>query len=252
MNKVHKNHHKPYVIVIPTYNEKDSVPKLLNLLDKQLTNRNDVSLLIADDNSPDGTKKIVEEIIKSSKFKIPIEIISKEKSGLKDAYFNAFRYLIKNNPSLKGVIQMDADLSHNPKFALKHLDNLKAGIDLSIGSRYVKGGGVSNWSKKRLLMSQIGNILNKIVLSFKIKDYTGGFNAFSLNALRYVLPEGFILSNGYYFQTELKYRLLKKGFSMNEFPIVFEERAIGVSKMSNAIVLESIKQLLSIRFKKVS
>lgn len=240
------------VIVIPTYNERENVVKLITRIEKQYSKLGSrLMLLIADDNSPDGTKETVLQFIASQKPSLRVEVLTKtKKTGLKDAYFNAFKYLLKKYPGITGVIQMDADLSHDPKYLKLHIRNLEDGCDLSIGSRYISGGGISNWGWSRVAMSKIGNSLNRIILSPRIRDYTGGFNGISAPALRFATKRGVVTSSGYYFLTEMKYRVLQKHFKVSEFPIIFTDRVLGDSKMGGSIVIESIKQLLRIRFTK--
>lgn len=241
-----------YFIVIPTYNEKDNIVVLIKKIEKLYGSEKDLSILVADDNSPDGTRNVVEDYISSKKNKLPIIIITKkDKTGLRDAYFNAFKYLIKTYPKILGIIQMDADLSHDPKYIKKHLSNLRDGIDLSMGSRYIKGGSIENWGMDRILLSRLGNSLNRLILSSRIHDYTGGYNGLSLRALQFVLIPGKVSSSGYYFLTEMKYRLIMSDeFAINEFPIIFTDRVSGDSKMGNGIIVESIKQLIYIRLNK--
>lgn len=239
------------MIVIPTYNEKKNIVKLLSSIDKELKNEKGVSVLVADDSSPDGTAEVVKELVASKKLHIRVKVLLKEeKTGLRDAYFNAFRHAIKEGRNLVGVIQMDADFSHDPKYLVSHIKNLRSGIDLSIGSRYVKAGGTENWSLSRRLLSKCGNNLNRIVLSRKIHDYTGGFNGLSINALRLAVSPGVVSCTGYYFLTEMKYRIIQSKLSISEFPIIFKDRTFGESKMGGAIVKEAVKQLFIIRFKK--
>lgn len=241
-----------YTIVIPTYNEKENITKLVGQINKLYGKESSrLSILVADDSSPDGTKAALEDYLKKNKPSLKVDIITKaKKSGLKDAYFNAFRHLLKTNPKLSGVIQMDADLSHDPKYLVKHLESLDAGYDLSIGSRYTKGGGISNWGLSRVLLSRVGNTLNRVILSRKVHDYTGGFNGISAAALQYAIKPNVVSSSGYYFLTEMKYRIVSKGYKLKEFPIIFTDRVEGESKMGGSIIFESIKQLISIRFKK--
>lgn len=240
------------VIVIPTYNEKKNIVKLLIAIDKELNDESDVSVLVADDSSPDGTRIAVEDLINSRKLSLGIEVVSKkEKTGLRDAYFNAFKYAISKNKNLKGVIQMDADFSHSPKYLRNHIENLRSGADLSIGSRYVEGGGTENWSLSRRILSKGGNNLNRFVLSRRIHDYTGGFNGLSLEAIKLATKPGMVSCTGYYFLTEMKYRIIQNKLTISEFPIIFKDRTFGESKMGGAIVKEAIKQLIIIRFKKV-
>ena len=240
-------------IVIPTYNEKDNILRLIKEIDQLYRKNDDLLILVADDNSPDGTGKIVQAYAKENASKLKIKVITKpDKTGLKDAYFNAFSYALKAYKNLDGVIQMDADLSHNPKYLKTHINNLKNSVDLSIGSRYVHGGGVENWSFKRKLLSRVGNTTNRLVLSTKIHDYTGGFNGLSRKALNQILKPGEVTSGGYYFLTEMKYSIISNpDLSVNEFPIIFTDRTQGESKMGSTIILEAFSQLWRIKSRRV-
>lgn len=243
---------KEIIIVIPTYNEAKNIVRLLGVIDKELIGENGVSVLVADDSSPDGTANLVKDLAASKKLSVNVDVLlKKEKTGLRDAYFNAFRYAVENHKGLVGVIQMDADLSHDPSYLKTHVDNLRAGVDLSIGSRYVAGGGTENWSLSRRLLSRVGNNINRAMLSRRIHDYTGGFNGLSIRAIRLSIKPGIVSCTGYYFLTEMKYRIIRNKLSINEFPIVFKDRTYGESKMGGAIIKEAIKQLFIIRFKKV-
>ena len=244
-----------YVIVIPTYNEKENIPKLIAKLDKFYGKlAANVSILVADDSSPDGTRQVVEDYVRRHKPKLHIQVITKsEKAGLREAYLNAFRYLLKNEPRLKGIIQMDADHSHDPKYVARHLKNLRDGFDLSVGSRYARGGKVKNVGVGRRILSRSGNSINRLVLSQQLKDYTGSFNGLSKRALLFITKDDVVTSKDCHFYTELKYRLVKAGdFTVTEFPIVFVDRIVGFSKMSRTTLLEPLTQLLSIRTRKIS
>ena len=244
-----------FVLVIPTYNERENIVKLVSKIDKLYAkSKYTLSILVADDSSPDGTREALETHLKKSRHAIGVEVITKkDKTGLKDAYFNAFRYALrKHEADIEGIIQMDADLSHDPKYLRKHLENLASGSDLSIGSRYVKGGGISNWGWSRIAMSRVGNMLNRVILSPKINDYTGGFNGMSPTVVKHVIKPGVVTSSGYYFLTVMKYRILKSGYIITEFPIIFTDRVEGDSKMGGGIMIEAVKQLFRIRFSDIS
>ncbi|HEV2412554.1 MAG TPA: glycosyltransferase [Candidatus Saccharimonadales bacterium] len=243
-----------YVIVIPTYNEKENVTKLISQLDKLYGKfATNIKVLVADDSSSDGTRRVVEAFVNRRKPKLTVNVITKaEKTDLGEAYLNAFRHLLKNEPKLKGVIQMDADLSHDPKYVAQHLTHLQDGHDLSVGSRYVRGGDVRNWHLGKHFLSRSGNTINRIILSKQLRDYTGGFNGLSKRALQYITKPDMITSKGYHFQVELKYRLINSGkFKVHEFPITFTERIAGTSKMRLDNLLISFRQLLGIRLRKI-
>ena len=243
-----------YIIVIPTYNEKENIPKLIAKLDKLYGKLSaNISVLIADDSSPDGTRQVVEDYVRRHKLKLNVKVITKsEKTGLREAYLNAFRHVLKNEPKLKGVVQMDADLSHDPKYVAKHLKNLQEGYDLSVGSRFVHGGSIKDLGIRRRFFSRNGNRLNRLVLSKDVRDYTGGYNGLSKRALLYLTKADVVVSKGLHFQIELKYRLIKpRVFKVTEFPVVCVDRVSGATKMGGAVSIESVRQLFSIRTRKV-
>lgn len=218
------------LIIIPTYNESENIEKLI-LKIKELDIEADI--LVVDDNSPDGTSDKVVDL--REKFKGVSLIVRDEKMGLGAAYIEGFKKALKYGYEV--IIQMDADLSHDPAVIPKLLDALKK-TDFVIGSRYVKGGGIKNWSFLRRIISHFGCFYAKNVLEVPIKDFTSGFNAFK-TSLFSKLDIDKIKSNGYSFQIELKYKAVLAGFSFKEIPIIFSERTKGKSKISRAIVLEA-------------
>ena len=232
---------KPLVI-IPTYNERDNInrllPEILNIDAR-------INILVVDDGSPDKTAEVVTALMDS----FPNRILLRSrtgKMGLGSAYVHGF--LRGLDEGFNFFIQMDADWSHNPKY-LPEMLRLAGETDFVIGSRYVSGGGTLNWGVGRRLLSRFGSLYARLVLCVKIADFTGGFNGWSADVLRGVDARS-LNSTGYSFQIELKYRAHRLGFKHREFPIVFDERRSGKSKMSGAIALEALWRVWELRLKK--
>ena len=215
------------LVVIPTYNEAESIVDLLAAL-KPL----DCDVLVIDDGSPDGTAQIVRNL--------GIEVIEREgKLGLGSAYRNGFSIAMDRRYTY--IIQMDADGSHQVSDLQKMMEWIGS-ADLLIGSRYVKDGGVANWSKFRQYLSKSANTYANIVLSLGIKDTTSGFRIYTAALLK-KMEISTIRSEGYCFQIEMTRRAIARGGSVAEIPITFIERAHGVSKMSFAIALEAVLRI---------
>ncbi len=229
---------KPLVI-IPTYNEALNIKFIINEIFKTCP---DINILIVDDNSPDGTAEIVHQMLDKR-----IYILKRtKKQGLASAYIEGFKKGI--DLGFNRFIQMDADFSHKPEYLPLMLENLKK-YDFVIGSRNIKGGGVQNWSFFRNLISKAGSLYSKIILFCPINDLTGGFNGWRKEVLEGISLNN-IISLGYSFQIELKYKAYKKGFKYIEFPIIFPDRKYGESKMSKDIFFEALKNVVKIRFSK--
>lgn len=224
------------IIIIPTYNEEENIEKII--LEIQKLN---CPLLVVDDNSADKTREIVEKYVDDKN----IFILKRAgKMGLASAYIDGFRFAIQKG--FDCFIEMDADFSHNPKYLSIMFKELEEN-DVVIGSRNVKDGGVLGWSFLRNFISKGGSIYSQLVLNCPIKDLTGGFNGWKKEVLDAIGLEN-IISKGYCFQIEMKYRAFKKGFKIKEFPIIFEDRKFGKSKMSKAIFFEALLNVLKIRF----
>ncbi len=229
------------LVIVPTYNEVDNIQKFIDsvfLIDG-------LSLLVVDDNSPDGTAKIVESNFENYQ---NLYLIKREgKLGLGSAYIEGFKWFLNSNYS--NCLQMDGDFSHSFNDLKGILDNI-FNADLIIGSRYTDGGSTVGWSIERRLLSKYANILSRTILRSKINDLTGGFNLLSREVVSEIInlePS----SNGYTFLMEVKNLIEKKGFKIKEVPITFVERESGKSKMNNQIVVEAIKFLLKNIFKKI-
>jgi dolichol-phosphate mannosyltransferase len=219
------------LVITPTYNEIKNIEKLINLIIKNTSNSD---ILVIDDNSPDGTSKKVKELQKKHK-NLFLEN-RPEKAGLGTAYIHGFKWAIKNN--YDSVVQMDADLSHDPKEISNLLIELDTN-DLVIGSRYVQGISVVNWPIRRLILSYGANLYSRIITGMPIKDGTGGFKAWKTDLLRNINFKN-IRSQGYSFQIEMNFKAWVLNAKITEFPIIFVDRTIGESKMSKTIMLEAI------------
>lgn len=230
------------VIVIPTYNEKNNIEQLL---DKIFTlNIKDLSVLVVDDNSPDGTGDQVEQLKK--KYNSLDCLHRQEKNGLGPAYVAGFTKALEQGADY--IFEMDADLSHDPKYLPNFLQAIE-NADLVLGSRYITGGGVSNWNFSRRFISKFGNIYARIILGLPYHDLTGGYKCYRREVLQKIDIDN-LSSVGYNFQIETTNAAHKHGFRIVETPIVFIERAEGKSKFSAFIILESFWKVLLLRFKR--
>ena len=230
------------IVIIPTYNEINNISQLIESIENVGYN---LDLLFVDDNSPDGTGDFLRQISIEHK---NIHLISrKNKMGLGTAYIAGFKWAIENDYSY--VIQMDADLSHNPSDIprlLKEIDN----YDLIIGSRYIKGVNVVNWPLRRLLLSYCANLYAKILTGLPINDSTGGFKCFRINTLKELDLDN-VSSEGYSFQIEMNYLSWINHSKIKEISIVFTDRTVGASKMSKAIIMEAIFAVPKLMIKRI-
>ena len=219
--------------IIPTYNEAENIPRLLEILFGLPLD--DFNVLVIDDNSRDGTGQIVDELV--NKYPGRLSVIHRPgKLGLGSAYITGFQHLLKGDSQAIG--QMDADFSHEPAKVLE-LVNALEGCDVAIGSRYVQGGSVDkDWPYWRKWLSGFGNLYARTILSLPIRDTTGGFRLFRREALA-AMPLERIKSNGYVFQVETAYVAHRLGCNFKEIPIYFAERRFGKSKMSFRIQMEA-------------
>ena len=219
------------LVVVPTYNERDNLPPLVEriLADPAF------SVLVVDDASPDGTGRVAQEL--AERFPGRMEVLHRSgKQGLGTAYLTGFRYALEHR--FDPVIEMDADFSHDPA-DLPRLLRAARDADLVLGSRYLPGGRTENWSWGRRMISRFGCWYSRAVLGLPYRDLTGGFKCFRRRALE-LLDLDRVHSNGYSFQIELTYRCHRRGLKIVEVPIVFRERRSGSSKMSGKIVLEAM------------
>lgn len=235
-------------VAVPTYNELDNIKKLLPALNKYLKDYPGLTttVYVIDDGSPDGTADAAEKLgkqLKSKTFSVQIMRRAK-KEGLGKAYVYAFKKLIKEGYDY--ILQMDADLSHNPKYIPQFLDATKD-FNFIIGSRYIKGGATPDWQWHRKLLSRGGNIYTRSLLSSKISDYTGGFNLFSGDLL-HSLDLDTLQAGGYGFLIELKYRAFQQAGDVFQVPIVFMDRTHGESKLPKGIIFKNLALVARMRF----
>jgi dolichol-phosphate mannosyltransferase len=229
------------LIVIPTYNEADTISSLLS----EITGIYPVAdILVVDDNSPDGTGGIVEELARKDSRIMCLHRSRKE--GIGPAYIAGFKEALKRGYSY--ILQMDADFSHDPKY-IPELFKLAKEYDLVIGSRYVQGGGTRNWGIIRRLISRFGSLYAKLILGLKINDLTGGFKCFNKRVLESIELDD-VKSKGYVFQIEMTYRAHRKGFRIKEFPIIFTDRRMGQTKMSRSIFFEAFINVWRLRLRR--
>lgn len=220
------------VIVLPTYNERENIGVLLTAVREVST---EIEVLVVDDNSPDGTAELARQFGASLGGVTVFERESKD--GLGSAYRAGFDRVLGEGCDV--VISMDADLSHDPAVIPRMLELLDGGADAVIGSRYVTGGGTTDWPVRRQLLSRWGNAYTRTILGLGTHDCTSGFRAYRAPALAAIEP-GSTGAEGYAFLTELVRRLTRQGFSIAETPIIFRDRTLGKSKMSGRIIAESM------------
>ncbi|MEN9741865.1 MAG: hypothetical protein RIR66_821 [Actinomycetota bacterium] len=219
------------LVIVPTYNEFENI-KLITAGIRSAAP--EVDILIADDNSPDGTGRVADELASNDSH---IKVLHRmAKNGLGAAYLDAFAWAKKNNYDV--VVEMDADGSHRPQDLVAMLIALN-NADVVLGSRWVRGGKVVNWPFHREILSRGGNIYTRLCLGIPIKDATGGFRAYRMNALNQMKIDD-VQSQGYCFQVDMAWRAMQSGLRVAEVPITFVERQIGESKMSRDIVKEAL------------
>ena len=227
------------LICIPTYNEKENIERIIPAVLEQVP---EAHILVIDDNSPDGTGRIVDAIAEKD---LRVHVLHREqKQGLGRAYVAGFEWALGHGYSY--IIEFDADFSHNPKY-LPEFMTLLGSADAVVGSRRVKGGGVENWGLLRRFISWGGSFYARTVLGVPIQDLTGGFNAWKREVLLAIGLDA-LQTSGYGFQIEIKYRSVKAGFNVVESPIIFPDRVLGKSKMSKKIFLEAMMAVWRMRF----
>jgi dolichol-phosphate mannosyltransferase len=231
------------LVIIPTYNEKENIEAIIEAVFKQ---QKKFHILVVDDNSPDGTATIVEDLITRYSNALFIEN-RKGKNGLGTAYIHGFRWAIEKKYDY--IIEMDADFSHNPTDLIRLYDACKKdGADVSIGSRYSQGVNVVNWPMKRVLLSYFASKYVRFITRIPIHDTTAGFVCYKrsvletikLNKIRFV---------GYAFQIEMKFKAWKHNFKIKEVSVIFTDRTEGTSKMSDGIIYEALFGVIKMRFK---
>lgn len=226
-------------IIIPTYNERENIEKLV----KEIFNLKILGLeiLIIDDNSPDGTAEIIEQLKKEFN---QLHLLKRPaKLGLGSAYKAGFDYALDQGADY--LLEMDADFSHQPKYIPQILAELE-NYDLVIGSRYVRGGGVVNWQLWRRFLSRLANLYVELFLKLNVHDATAGFRGYRREILK-KLDLSKIISNGYSFQIELVYLVTKAGFKIKEIPIIFPDRQRGLSKIASKEIFKAILLVLKLK-----
>jgi dolichol-phosphate mannosyltransferase len=234
-----EQHRGPAWLVLPTYNEAENVEPLVEAARAKLPPS--AQVLIVDDSSPDGTGTIADRIAERHE---NVRVLHRaRKEGLGPAYIAGFRQALEGGAGL--VLEMDADFSHDPAYLPRLLEAAKR-ADLVLGSRYVPGGGVSDWGPLRRAVSRGGSAYARLVLGVDVRDLTGGFKCFRREVLEAIdLDE--ISTRGYAFQVEMTYRAIRLGFKVLEVPIVFRERRVGTSKMDLGIAAEAVWRLPLLR-----
>jgi len=221
----------PVAVVIPTYNERDNLDEIVARTRLAVP---DASILVVDDNSPDGTGELADKLAHSDDH---VHVLHRTaKAGLGAAYLAGFAWALERGYG--AVVEMDADGSHDPA-ELPGLLAALADADLVVGSRWIRGGTVRNWPRSRALLSRGGNAYARLMLGLPVHDATGGYRAYRAGTLRDLQLQD-VRSQGYCFQIELTLRAVRAGRAVTEIPITFTERARGTSKMSRAIVLEAL------------
>jgi dolichol-phosphate mannosyltransferase len=229
-------------VILPTYNEAENLERIVGAVLEELPPSRRV--LVVDDNSPDGTGEIADRLAEANE---SIAVLHrKRKEGLGPAYLAGFRVALDGGA--ERIVEMDADFSHDPSY-LPELIGATERADLAIGSRYVPGGGITEWGPLRRFISRGGSAYARVALGLPIKDLTGGFKCFRRIVLESINLDT-IEARGYAFQVETTYRAIKSGFRVVEVPIVFKDRADGTSKMSKSIVAEAMWRVPAMRFRR--
>lgn len=239
-----------FAIVVPTYNEIGNIETLAETI-RDVTSlhpEQSFSLFVVDDSSPDGTADIVRKLVpklKTKNFSVNL-IVRKEKDGLGRAYIHGFKQVLKNPEKFDYILQMDADMSHDPKYISSFVHQANRGADFVVASRYIKGGGTPDWKLYRKLLSRGGNAYARLILGKRISDYTGGYNMFSTE-LMHAIDIDTITSGGYGFLIELKFRALQHAKSVAEIPIIFLDREHGASKIPKSTIFKNFVLVPRIR-----
>jgi dolichol-phosphate mannosyltransferase len=220
------------IVVIPTYNERDNIERLVAEI---LAQHEGIEVLVVDDNSPDGTGEAVERLMAGGNHRVHI-LHRSGKLGLGSAYREGFRLALDKGADY--IVEMDADFSHDPAMLPIFFDKMKE-YDLVVGSRYLNGVSVVNWPLRRLILSYFASVYTRAITGLKISDCTGGFKCFRREVLEAIDLKK-IKSDGYSFQIEMNYRCVESGFRVGEIPIIFIDRHAGSSKMSKKIVHEAV------------
>ena len=225
------------IVCLPTYNERENIEKMIRALVPH-----GYRILVVDDNSPDGTGKIADRL--AAEIDLVSVLHRPEKQGLGPACIAAFQRALADGGEI--IVEMDTDFSHNPADVPRLVAAVENGADMSIGSRYVPGGGTANWGLGRRMLSRSASTYARLILGVHLRDVTAGYTCYRRATLEQ-LPLDSIDSQGYVFQIEMKYRTLRRGLTIAEVPIVFADRTEGYSKMTRAIILEAFMKLPLLR-----
>lgn len=230
------------LIIIPTYNELENIQSLL----PQLMALDPIlHVLVVDDNSPDGTGLWVDEMAAENE---RISILHRpEKLGLGSAYVAGFKFALRQNVDC--IFEMDADFSHDPAIIPQFIEEI-ASCDVVIGSRYISGINVVNWPMSRLLLSYFANLYTRLITGMTIKDATGGYKCFRREVLENIDLDN-VRSDGYAFQIEMNFRCWRKGYRLREIPIIFVDRRVGTSKLSQGVIKEAVWIAWWLRFQAI-
>jgi len=229
------------IIIIPTYNERECVEPIIAAVRAAVP---EATIQIVDDNSPDGTGAVADQIAARDP---QVRVLHRtQKSGLGAAYIHAFTQAL--DEGWDRIVQMDADFSHNPADVPRLLQALEDGADMVVGSRYIAGGGTENWGLGRRIISRGGGFYARMALGVGVHDLTAGFKAWRAATL-HGIDLGAVNARGYGFQIEMTYRTLRAGFQVREVPILFVDRRVGLSKMSGSIFFEAMTLVWRLRFR---
>jgi dolichol-phosphate mannosyltransferase len=229
-------------VCLPTYSERENLPRMIEALAAVL--RDGDRVLVIDDNSPDGTGHIADDLAAKHPF---VDVLHRpEKEGLGRAYVAGFHRVLETDAEL--ILEMDCDFSHDPRDVPRLIATAEEGADLVLGSRYVPGGGTRNWGLVRRLISKGGSVYTALFLRMGVKDPTGGFKCFRRPVLE-ALDLDAITPRGYAFQIETTWRVKRAGFRVVEIPITFADREVGHSKMSRSVVLEAVWRVPLLRLR---
>jgi len=242
-------------ILVPTYNESKNIDTLLSALADvgKLTPDAEIHVYVLDDSSPDGTAAVVQdtaERLLSDRFRVTL-IVRPAKEGLGKAYIDGLTRMLQLPIAPDFVMQMDADLSHNPKYLTDFIKLAEAGHDFVLGSRYIPGGSSPNWQWHRKLLSRGGNMYARLVLGSHVSDYTGGYNMYAIALLKQI-DLARLNHTGYGFLIDLKYKAASACGRIGQVPIEFTEREHGVSKMPASTIWRNFFMVLSIKLKSLS
>jgi len=233
-------------LILPTYNEAENLNAIVSAAGEVLAGAaaDGFRVLVVDDSSPDGTGRLADQLAAEHEW---VEVLHRtEKNGIGPAYLAGFHHALERGAGY--VMEMDSDFSHDPADLARLLQAIHDGADLALGSRYVPGGGVSDWGTLRRFISEGGSTYARLVLGLRVRDLTGGFKCFRREVLEAIHFDS-VRSRGYAFQVELTYRAVQAGFRVVEVPIVFRDRQLGESKMSWRIAVEAMWLVPRLRFR---